>query len=112
MSWLDIGLLLVQALHPPPLTKIGYESEFRIEQTPLPSTEITEYIDSYLHTLLSILVTVLACLLPISSILILYFISNTGARLGVAVAFTAVFALCLALVTKGKRVEIFAATSA
>lgn len=90
----------------------GFGDEFRAEQTPLPTTEITEYTDSHIHALLSISITVIACLLPISSILILYFISNTGARLSVALSFTAVFALCLALLTGAKRVEIFAATSA
>ncbi|KAE8453800.1 hypothetical protein EG329_009312 [Mollisiaceae sp. DMI_Dod_QoI] len=80
--------------------------------TPLPTTEITLYEDGRLHRFLNILVTVLACLLPLSSIILLYFISSMNARLGVLAGFTALFALCLALVTGAKRVEVFAATSA
>jgi hypothetical protein len=51
-------------------------------------------------------------MLPISSIIILYFISSMAARLAIVTLFTALFALSLALVTGAKRVEIFAATSA
>jgi hypothetical protein len=34
------------------------------------------------------------------------------ARLGILTGFTALFALCLTLITGAKRVEVFAATSA
>jgi hypothetical protein len=50
--------------------------------------------------------------LPIASIVILYFIKSTLVRLGVIVAFTVLFAVALMLVTQAKRVEVFAATSA
>jgi hypothetical protein len=62
--------------------------------------------------ILQIVGTVLACLFPISSIVILYLVSSMAARLGIVVLFTALFALSLAVFTGAKRVEIFAATSA
>lgn len=61
---------------------------------------------------MDILVTVLASLIPIASILILYFVANTLDRLAIAVAFTGMFAFCLAVTTRARRVEVFAATSA
>jgi len=61
---------------------------------------------------MDILVTVLASLIPIASILILYFVANTLDRLAIAVAFTGMFAFCLAVMTRARRVEVFAATSA
>ncbi|KAH8667616.1 hypothetical protein BGZ60DRAFT_377394 [Tricladium varicosporioides] len=81
-------------------------------ETPLPTTEITQYSDSAIHRIFSVLGTLLACLLPISSIIVLYFVSSMKARLGFITAFTAVFAMCLASMTGAKRVEIFTATSA
>jgi hypothetical protein len=50
-------------------------------------------------TAINILGTFVASLLPISSIIILYFVSDSAARLGIVVGFTAVFSICLILVT-------------
>lgn len=61
---------------------------------------------------MDILVIVLASLIPIASILILYFVANTLDRLAIAVAFTGMFAFCLAVTTRARRVEVFTATSA
>jgi len=77
-----------------------------------PPTEICQYSEKKLLDFLDMIVTVVASLLPISSIVVLYFVSSIVARLGILVAFTAIFSLCLTLVTQAKRVEIFAATSA
>jgi hypothetical protein len=97
-----------------------------------PASEIVHYPEAPLHTFLTVLVTVLASLIPITSIgqrisqrscptasaltcrakVILYFVSNTLNRLAIAVAFTGLFAFCLAVTTQARRVEIFAATSA
>jgi hypothetical protein len=50
-------------------------------------------------------------MLPIIGVIILYFIDNLRARLGVVAAFVAVFSLALAMVTDAKRADIFAATA-
>lgn len=50
-------------------------------------------------------------MLPITGVIVLYFIDNLRARLGVVAAFVAVFSLALAMVTDAKRADIFAATA-
>ncbi|PMD33863.1 hypothetical protein L207DRAFT_498390 [Hyaloscypha variabilis F] len=80
--------------------------------TPLPRTEITNYKESILLKILDVLRTVLACLLPVSCIVVLYFVTSMRARLGILIGFTAIFSLCLSLVTGATRIEVFAATSA
>jgi hypothetical protein len=76
-----------------------------------PESEICLYEDGKVAMVMNILSTVVASMLPIASIVILYFVHNTLDRLVIAVAFTGLFALCLALTTRARRVEIFAATS-
>jgi hypothetical protein len=61
---------------------------------------------------MNVLSTVLVSMLPIASIVILYFVEKTLDRLVITVAFTGLFALCLALTTRATRVGIFAAPSA
>jgi hypothetical protein len=77
-----------------------------------PLSEIAHYQEKTLMSVANILGTLIASLLPIASIVILYFVNNTVVRLGVTVAFTAMFSICLILLTQAKRIEIFAATSA
>jgi len=77
-----------------------------------PESEISHYSEAHLTSAVHVLGTVMASLLPISAIVILYFVSSLLARLGIVVAFTALFSFALALITQAKRIEIFAATSA
>jgi hypothetical protein len=77
-----------------------------------PESGICKYDERRIERVMDILVTVLASLIPIASILILYFVANTLDRLAIAVAFTGMFAFCLAVMTRARRVEVFAATSA
>ena len=77
-----------------------------------PESEICHYKDEKIATFVSVLSTVAASMLPISSIVILYFVADMLTRLAIVVGFTGVFALCLTLTTRARRVEIFAATSA
>jgi hypothetical protein len=76
-----------------------------------PESEICLYEDGKVAIVMNVLSTVVASMLPIASIIILYFVVNTLDRLAIAVAFTGLFALCLVLTTRARRVEIFAATS-
>ncbi|KAH8590888.1 hypothetical protein B0O99DRAFT_675689 [Bisporella sp. PMI_857] len=91
-------------------TVFGSRFKKPIPESPL--SEISHYHERPIIKSINILGTIIASLLPISAIVILYFVTNDFARLGVIVAFTAVFSLCLTLVTQAKRVEIFVATSA
>lgn len=77
-----------------------------------PESGLATYRNKRIERGVDIFVTVLASMIPIASILVLYFVLNTLYRLGIAVAFTGAFALCLAATTRARRVEVFAATSA
>jgi hypothetical protein len=81
---------------------------------PLPhDTEsgICRYEERKIERVVDIIVTVVASLIPIASILILYFVASTLDRLAITVAFTGMFAFCLAVTARARRVEVFAATS-
>lgn len=54
----------------------------------------------------------ISSLLPTTSILVLYLLEKPSARLGATMAFTALFPVTLAAVTKATRIDIFAATIA
>jgi hypothetical protein len=73
---------------------------------------VSWYSETRVRVVLDVFGTVISSLFPVVSIVALYFVNRMSARLGIIAAFTAVFSLCLALVTKARRVEIFAATTA
>ena len=56
--------------------------------------------------------TAISSLLPVLAVIALYSVSEMLTRLGIIALFTVVFALALMVITKAKRVEIFAATAA
>lgn len=70
------------------------------------------YRDSHIYRIATVLGTLLSSLIPIAAIVVLSFVKDMTARLGIVSAFTAIFSVSLSLVTEGKRVEIFAATAA
>lgn len=69
---------------------------------------VSEYSDARVLAVIEVINTIIACLLPLSSIIILYFVSSLPVRLGIVTAYVVVFSLCLALFTRARRVEIFA----
>lgn len=73
---------------------------------------VTHYPDSTILRVLDVIVTMLSSLFPILSIVILYAVKDMSARIGIIAAFTALFSLCLAVMTRAKRIEVFAATTA
>ncbi|KAK0666737.1 hypothetical protein QBC41DRAFT_397568 [Cercophora samala] len=76
-------------------------------------TGIYAYSESHLQIVIETVVTVVAALLPVLSIVVLYFLGdNNKFKFMALVIFSAVFALALAIMTKAKRVEVFAATAA
>jgi len=70
------------------------------------------YRDSHIYRIGTVLGTLLSSLIPIAAIVVLSFVKDMTARLGIVSAFTGIFSVSLSLVTEGKRVEIFAATAA
>ncbi|KAI9764211.1 MAG: hypothetical protein M1840_008601 [Geoglossum simile] len=77
-----------------------------------PQDNFTNYSDTHVHRLMGVLGTIISSLLPISAIIVLYFVSSMTARLGITAAFTVVFSVFLTLGTQARRVEVFAATAA
>ncbi|RAL67060.1 hypothetical protein DID88_007840 [Monilinia fructigena] len=75
-------------------------------------SQIFFYEDTRIVKAVTVLSIVFASMLPITSILVLYFVSNTINRLVIAVVFEGLFAFALAMTTRASRSEIFAATSA
>jgi len=76
------------------------------------ATGIYHYKESRLELVLSTITTVIASVLPILSVVALYFISSRGKQLGMVVVFSALFSFALCLMTSARKIEIFAATSA
>jgi hypothetical protein len=79
---------------------------------PNPVLGLHAYKDSRFLQFTHLLTTLVASSLLITSITILYNIDSMGTRLGVIAAFNVAFSLCLHIFSLGKRIEIFATTSA
>lgn len=77
-----------------------------------PDAELYTYDDDHIRFPIAALSTALASVLPIVAIVILYFVTSMGWRLGIMALFTSSFSLALAILTEAKRTEIFAATAA
>ncbi|KAI9876633.1 MAG: hypothetical protein M1830_006055 [Pleopsidium flavum] len=73
---------------------------------------LTEYKDSTVSAVARTISITLAAMLPSVSIFVLYFVTNVLARLGIITAFSGAFSITLAVFTKARKVEIFAATAA
>ncbi|KAL8936837.1 MAG: hypothetical protein Q9216_004722 [Gyalolechia sp. 2 TL-2023] len=76
------------------------------------SNGVWHYRYDRMTTILNGISTVLSSLLPSASIFVLYFLQNPVARLAAIMVFTTVFSSTLLLVTKARRFDIFAATTA
>ncbi|KAH8760689.1 hypothetical protein BGZ57DRAFT_608889 [Hyaloscypha finlandica] len=70
------------------------------------------YSDEHIHATIGVIGTVASSLAPMISIIVLYVIHSVKIRLGLVCVFTFIFSLVLALATKARRIEIFAATAA
>lgn len=56
--------------------------------------------------------TVLACMLPVLSIIVLYVVQSMSKRLGIISVFTCLFSISLVTMTNAQMADIFAATAA
>ncbi|KUJ12860.1 uncharacterized protein LY89DRAFT_755993 [Mollisia scopiformis] len=70
------------------------------------------YGDSSVRRLTKSIATILACMLPILSTVILYLVQNMSKRLGIVTVFTAIFSISLVTLTNAEMADIFAATAA
>ncbi|KAG9231186.1 hypothetical protein BJ875DRAFT_517842 [Amylocarpus encephaloides] len=71
----------------------------------------SSYSDRKLHRCINIISTVISSLFPILSIVLLSRVHSLQVQLCVIAAATSIFSFCLACITEGRRIEIFAATS-
>jgi hypothetical protein len=69
------------------------------------------YREPLMASILRILTTVVASLLPLCSVILLYCAQSNTLRLILIVVASAVFALALSLMTNARKIEVFAATS-
>jgi hypothetical protein len=75
-------------------------------------SRVHQYDDVRVNAVTNVLGTIFSSIAPLVSIVVLAFVDRPKARLGLVCAFTLLFSLCLAVATKARRVEIFAATAA
>lgn len=75
-------------------------------------SDLHYYNHQHVHKTVYFLSTVLASLTPMVAVIALFLVNNESIRIGLVTAFTFLFALVLALATKARRIEIFAATAA
>jgi len=69
------------------------------------------YDDKRVHRIADVTATLLASSMPLISIFVLYSVHNMWIRLGMVAVFTMLLALAMAVLTKARAVEIFAATA-
>jgi hypothetical protein len=77
-----------------------------------PRDTIFEYDQKRLRSVADGFSTVFSSVLPMVSILVLYNVHDTRMRLGLILLFTSLFAATLVLVSRARRIEVFAATTA
>ena len=75
-------------------------------------TGLTDYSQTTLTWIAGFLSVIIAALLPTASILVLYFATKLVLRLCIVTAFSVIFSASLALFSKARKIEIFAATAA
>ncbi|KAI9726512.1 MAG: hypothetical protein M1828_001334 [Chrysothrix sp. TS-e1954] len=73
---------------------------------------LQHYKDSKINAIAHFIGTFIASMLPAASIFVLYYVNSMIDRLCIILALSALFSFSLAIFTKAKRVEIFAATAA
>lgn len=93
-------------------TPVPYGEELPMDVLPGSPSRMYAVNRNRLNAMIDVIGTVSSSLAPLSSIVVLYFIQSELIRLGIACAFTIAFTIILALLTKARRVEIFAATAA
>jgi len=77
-----------------------------------PESGLYHYRKTHLRGISHLVGVLLASCIPAASIFTLYYVHSMVDRLGVIVAYSAIFSICLGLFTTARRVEIFGATAA
>jgi hypothetical protein len=93
------------------LTWFHYSLWHRVKQPYDPESGLVSYERGHLLRCTSFITTVIASLLPIASVVVLYYVQSMKARLGIIAIFTLITSLCLRGFTTAKRTDIFIATA-
>jgi hypothetical protein len=98
------------------ISKRMFELYHRFVRSKRPPTDVENGLYKYdhktVHGVADVASTLLVSLMPMVSIFVLYSIHNMWIRLGMVAVFTMMLSLTLALLTKARGIEIFAATAA
>jgi hypothetical protein len=89
-----------------------YSIGHRIKKARDVEMQYVEYEDNTLLRIADIIGSVISSGLLVGGIVALYFVENMLLRLGIVAVFTQVFSLAVVLVTRARKVEMFAATAA
>ena len=84
----------------------------RLKSTPDSEAGLYNYNEAHIRLPVRVLNVVASSTLPILAIIVLHVVDGTGKRLAAIAAFTAVFSALIALTTKAKSEDTFAATAA
>ncbi|KAI0120325.1 hypothetical protein F4776DRAFT_249379 [Hypoxylon sp. NC0597] len=90
----------------------GVKFHVRKVLRPLIGDGLYTYEESLLGSIINVITTVVAAVLPLLSIVVLYIVDSDATKLGIIVIFSACFAFVLAVMTSARRIEVFAATAA
>ena len=75
-------------------------------------TGLAVFSDDRVHKTTRVVTVVLASILPVLSIVILYYVRPTNIRIGLIIVFSTLFSAVVALVSDARNVEVMAATAA
>ena len=75
-------------------------------------TGLAVFSDDRVHKTTRVVAVVLASILPVLSIVILYYVRPTNIRIGLIIVFSTLFSAVVALVSDARNVEVMAATAA
>ncbi|KAH7085024.1 hypothetical protein BKA63DRAFT_574049 [Paraphoma chrysanthemicola] len=73
---------------------------------------VVGYEDSTIYRITYWITSILASLIPIASIVLLYYVQSMPARFGIIAAFNVLVSICLMGLANAKRAEVFAVTAA
>jgi uncharacterized protein DUF6594 len=74
-------------------------------------TGLFEYDDAIIHMITHIVTIFVASILPLSSVVVLYFVRSNSLRLGIIGVLSVCFSFALALMTNARKIEIFATSA-
>jgi hypothetical protein len=98
--------------HPWPNTPPVTDSEVLRLDSIAKQSNTTYHSQTMLLGIARVLSMTLASILPIASIVVLYYVHSMPKRLGIIGGFTAAFSFVLGLVTNSQLVDVFAASAA